>query len=253
MDPLWKAMPYYALRELELLKTFRRNKPSVGISTLKIFILICLKSERDDQGGYSASLTYDQITQYCSLSRRLTSEGLRYLELHNVIEVIGDRKKRYILRNCRREDKKLIPCRFHSQQGYWCKIPFASFIDEGGKIPPFEAMNNRNVVELNALKLYLYLMMVRSGGKAYSSVTIKTIKAKLGISYQDIIVAISFLNSVGLIDKVNYGSNAIGNYDERFAMKFLVRGWECLEWRPAYMSSHQETAFWKEELLDGFF
>ncbi|MDN4130035.1 hypothetical protein [Pantoea ananatis] len=246
-------MPYYVVRELELLKSFKRNKPSVGISTLKIFILICLKSERDDEGGYSASLTYDQITQYCSLSRRLTSEGLRYLELHNIIEVYGDRKKRYILKNCRKEDKNLVTCRFHSKQGYWCKIPFGSFIDEGGRISAFEAMNNRNVVELNALKLYLYVMMVRSGGKAYTAVTIRTMKAKLGISYQEIIVAISFLNSVGLMDKVNYGSNAIGNYDERFAMKFLVSGWECLEWKPTYMSNDKDDEFWKNSLLEDFF
>lgn len=112
-------------------------------------------------------------------------------------------------------------------------------------------MSNRNILELNSLKIFIYLLMIRSGGKVYSAVTLKTIKDKLRLSYQEIMVAIAFLNSVGLVEKVSVGSNSIGNYDERFSIKFLVCGWEILEWKPHYLSSDKDD--WKEQLLSDYF
>jgi hypothetical protein len=97
MTPLWKPVPYYFFRDQELLKKIKRNQVSTGIAALKIFILICLKSEVDEDGIYSAKLTYDKITEICSISRKLTSEGLRFLEKNNVIEVTGERKKNIFL------------------------------------------------------------------------------------------------------------------------------------------------------------
>ena len=124
-------------------------------------------------------------------------------------------------------------------------------MDENGRITAFESMSNRNILELNSLKIFIYLLMIRSGGKVYSAVTLKTIKDKLRLSYQEIMVAIAFLNSVGLVEKVSVGSNSIGNYDERFSIKFLVCGWEILEWKPHYLSSDKDD--WKEQLLSDYF
>lgn len=253
MTPLWKPMPYYVMRDCNALKNIKKNKISTGVAALKIFILICLKSEVDDQGGYSASITYDQFSQLCSLSRKLISEGLRFLESVKVIKTIGDRKKRYMLLNCKREDKKLSLAPFHISNGHWCKLPYKGLVDENSRITAFESMSNRSVVELNSLKIYLYLLMVRSSGKAYSTVTLKTIKEKLKLTYHEIMVAIAFLNSVGLLEKVNVGSNSVGNYDERFAIKFLVSGWESLEWKPRYFSKEIDNQKWKEELLGDLF
>ena len=251
MTPLWKPMPYYVMRDCNVLKNIKKNKVSTGVASLKIFILLCLKSEVDDQGGYSASITYDQFTQLCSLSRRLISEGLRYLESTGVIETLGERKKRYILLNCKLYDKKRVPAPFHTSYGHWCKLPYKGLVDENGRITAFESMSNRNILELNSLKIFIYLLMIRSGGKVYSAVTLKTIKDKLRLSYQEIIFSIAFLNSVGLVEKVSVGSNSIGNYDERFSIKFLVCGWEILEWKPHYLSSDKDD--WKEQLLSDYF
>lgn len=252
MTPLWKPMPYFVLRDCGALKNIKKNKISTGVAALKIFILICLKSGVDDDGGYSASITYDQFAQNCSLSRKLISEGLRYLEQIQLIEIIGERKKRYILRNCIRDEKKLVPSRFHISNGHWCKLPYKGLFDENNRITSFESMSNRNVVELNALKIFLYLLMVRSGGKVYSAVTLKTIKLKLSLSYQEIMIAISYLNIIGLVERCEVGSNSIGNYDERFSIKFLVCGWESLEWKPHYYTSDDDEA-WKDQILDDVF
>lgn len=252
MTPLWKPMPYYVMRDCNVLKDMKKNKVSTGVAALKVFIFICLKSEMDDGGRYSASITYDQFTQFCSLSRRLISEALRYLELTGTIETSGERKKRYILLNCKRENKQLKPAHFHTSNGHWCKLPYKGLVDENGRITAFESMSNRNVIELNSLKIFLYLLMVRSSGKAYSSITLKTISSRLSLSYQEIMVSIAFLNIIGLVDKANVGSNSIGHYDERFSIKFLVCGWESLEWKPHYLSNENDDD-WKEELFSDFF
>lgn len=112
---------------------------------------------------------------------------------------------------------------------------------------PFKSIGNRNLVELNALKIYLYVLMVRSGGKAHSTVTLKTIKSRLNLSYQEIMIAIPFLNTVGFLEKVNIGPNSIGNYEETFSIMFLVYGWESLEWRTHYISKDDDD--WKNELF----
>lgn len=244
-------MPYYVMRDLCFLKNLKRNKVSTGVSALKIFILICLKSEKNEQGIYSSSLTYDQINEYCSLSRKLISEGLKYLEENKVIEILGDRKKTYVLLNCRKNEGQLSLSRFNTSNGHWCKLPYRSFINEHGDIMPFKSIGNRNLVELNALKIYLYVLMVRSGGKAHSTVTLKTIKSRLNLSYQEIMIAIPFLNTVGFLEKVNIGPNSIGHYEETFSIMFLVYGWESLEWRPHYISNDDDD--WKNELFDKVF
>lgn len=248
MNFLWKPMPYYIMRDCGLLKNFKKNQVSQGISALKIFMLICLKSEIDENGIYSANLTYDQISQICSLSRKLVSDGLRFLKATGAIEVSGDRKKKYILLNCERNDGVRRVARFSSTNGHWCKLPFKGVVDEKNRITAFEAMTNRSVHELNALRLFLYLLMVRSRGFSHSFVTLKKIKTRLSINYQEVIIAIGYLQSLGLVVKVDVGTNSIGNYDERFSISFLVCGWEGLEWKPRYLSEEQE----KNQINDVF-
>ncbi|EMD9175800.1 hypothetical protein ACMSX5_001678 [Cronobacter turicensis] len=241
-------MPYYIMRDCGLLKNFKKNQVSQGISALKIFMLICLKSEIDENGIYSANLTYDQISQICSLSRKLVSDGLRFLKATGAIEVSGDRKKKYILLNCERNDGVRRVARFSSTNGHWCKLPFKGVVDEKNRITAFEAMTNRSVHELNALRLFLYLLMVRSRGFSHSFVTLKKIKTRLSINYQEVMIAIGYLQSLGLVVKVDVGTNSIGNYDERFSISFLVCGWEGLEWKPRYLSEEQE----KNQINDVF-
>lgn len=61
-------------------------------------------------------------------------------------------------------------------------------------------------------------------------------------------IAIGYLQSLGLVVKVDVGTNTIGSYDERFALSFLVCGWEGLEWKPRYLSEEQ----WKNQITDVF-
>lgn len=248
MQFFWKPMPYFIMRDCEFLKNMKKNKVSQGIAALKIFMLITLKSEVDENGILSAGITYDQFSQHCSLSRKLISEGLRYLEDEGVIRVKGEKKKRYILINCKRIDDSMTTSDFKASNGHWCKLPYKGLVDENNRITAFESMTNRSIHELNALRIFLYLLMVRSREHLYSSVTIRTIYRRLSISYQEVMIAIGYMQSLGLIVKVNAGTNTIGNYDEKFAIDFLVCGWESLEWKPHYLSSEQ----WKKDVLGRF-
>ena len=248
MRIFWKPMPYFIMRDREFLKNMKKNKVSQGISALKIFIFICLKSEVDENGILSAGITYDEFSQYCSLSRRLISEGLRYLENSGVIRVKGEKKKRYILINCKRTDSSLISSDFTAGNGHWCKLPYRGLVDENNRITAFESMKNRSIHELNALRIFLYLLMIRSKEHLYSSVTIRTIYRRLSISYQEVMIAIGYMQSLGLIVRVDAGTNTVGNYDEKFALAFLVCGWESLDWKPKYLSD----AEWKKDVFGRF-
>ncbi|HAJ3045811.1 TPA: hypothetical protein HMT76_26170, partial [Escherichia coli] len=80
MTHFWKPMPYYYFRDKDTLSLFKRNDISTGIAAMKIYILICLTSNSDESGNYCSSLTYDQISKYASLSRKLISSGFKKLD-----------------------------------------------------------------------------------------------------------------------------------------------------------------------------
>ena len=249
MTPFWKPMPYYALREKEVLKLFKRNNLSSSIAAIKIYILICLTSNLDENGNYCTSLTYDQLTKYASLSRKLVSNGLKKLYELELLNFEGDKKKKYYLMGVKRTGKVFSETRFKSSQGYWAKLPFAGFVDGSGRITAFESMSNRSPVELNSLKLFIYLLSIRSKDQVSISVTLSKIRSTLDISFQDIMIAIGFMQSIGMLYKVNLGVNTISNYDAAFSINFLVCGWESLEWKPTYLS-HDE---WKNKMLAKMF
>ena len=236
MSPLWKPMPYYIMRDKKFLQSLKKNKVSQGISVLKLFIVICLKSDIDEEGKIGANLTYDDFAAMCSLSRKLINSGLRVLEEAKIIRTKGERKKRYILINCKPREKGRDLADFSTSHGFWCKMPYKGVVDDKSHIPSFEAMTNRGVNELNALKVYLYLLMIRSRGDVYISVKLSIICGKLTLSSQEVINAVGYLKAIGLVAKVDVGSNTMINNDDRFAIAFLVSGWESLEWKPNYLT-----------------
>lgn len=61
-------------------------------------------------------------------------------------------------------------------------------------------------------------------------------------------IAIGYMQSLGLIVRVDAGTNTVGNYDEKFALAFLVCGWESLDWKPKYLSD----AEWKKDVFGRF-
>ena len=58
----------------------------------------------------------------------------------------------------------------------------------------------------------------------------------MALSNQEVINAVGYLKAIGLVAKVDVGSNTMVNNDDRFAIAFLVSGWESLEWKPNYIT-----------------
>lgn len=254
MNLYWKPMPYYWIRNGNVLKSFKRNEVSTAIAALKMYILIVLTSNKDTEGTYSSSITYDQITKSAAISRKLVSAGFKKLFELNLIDFSGVRKKKYFLMgvtHLRMDDMKFCPqrARFSSNQGYWAKTPNVGLIDEAGRITAFEAMTNRSHLELNSLKLFIYLLSIKSKGTVVISVSPSKIRNNIGVSYPDIFTAIGFMQSIGMIYRANLGTNTISYHEPSLSIHFLLCGWESLEWKPNYVSDSE----WKERFLSDAF
>lgn len=249
MKPFWKPMPYYYLRDKNKIMSFKKNDLSASIAAIKIYILICLFSNSDEYGNYCALLTYDQLSKYGALSRKLVRNGLKKLSEMELIDDEGIKKKKYYLVGVKRTGTSFSKTRFSSSLGFWAKMPFTGLVDDSGRVTAFEAMSNRSVVELNSLKLFLYLLSIRSKDDVFISVTLSKIKSKLAISFQEIMLSIAFMQSIGMIYKVNLGGNTISKYDEAFSIIFFVCGWEGLAWKPKYLSNED----FKDRVLNNIF
>ncbi|MCF3691950.1 hypothetical protein L2E17_25185, partial [Salmonella enterica subsp. enterica serovar Weltevreden] len=77
------------------------------------YILICLTSNLDENGKYCTSLTYDQLTNYDSLSRKLVRNGLKKLYELDLMNFEGDKKKKYYLMCVKRTGKVFSENRFN--------------------------------------------------------------------------------------------------------------------------------------------
>lgn len=236
MKPFWKPMPYYILREKNALNGFKRNNISGGVAALKVYIIICLFSNHNEDGDYCASLTYDQISKLASISRALVRKGLLLLSDLELISSKGKKKINYHLVGVNRVGKVYTSAHFNSRMGFWAKLPSIGLIDESGRIPAFEAMTNRSYLELNALRVFVYLLYIRSNGDVCISVSLAKISNKLGLPIPDILSSIGFLQSTGLLYKVNFFGNSAKGYDSAASLDFFTCGWEHLEWKPAYLS-----------------
>lgn len=215
----WAPLPSYFIR-YEGLKHMNPWQPSKDIAAAKLLILLAIKIKTHGVSGW-VSLTYDEMTEVAGLSRTLVCKGIRRLEQFQLIMVEGAKKKRYSLRL--RETHK-----------GWTKIPAGSLFDEAGAIRAFKTFHNRYDYELNALRLFLYLLHIRSNGDRYSYVTNATIFKKTGMPYSQIPLAVGFMKSCGLlIERVVQPAEKPVPFDdenlypyryELIGSKYLVKG-----------------------------
>lgn len=180
----WAPLPSYFIR-YEGLRRMNPRQPSKDIAAAKLLILLTIKLKTHGVNGW-VLLTYDEMTEMAGLSRTLVCRGIRRLEQFQLIKSDGAKKKRYSLL-------------LHESHKGWTKIPAGSLFDEAGTIRAFKTFHNRYDYELNALKLFLYLLHIRSNGDRYSYVTDATIYKKTGMSFSDIQLAVGFLKSCGLL------------------------------------------------------
>lgn len=180
----WAPIPAYFFR-YDGLKELNPRQPSRDIAAMKLYILLAIKIKTHGIDGW-VSLTYDEMTEIAGLSRTLVSSGIKRLLMLRLIIIDGAKKKRYQITQ-------------HQTYNGWTKIPARPLFNESGVITAFSSFHNRYDYELNALKLFLYLLYIRSNYNTYSVVTNAKIFQKTGMSYSQIHAAIGFMTACGLL------------------------------------------------------
>lgn len=192
------------------LKEFTAHRDIVDkISAIKLFIIFCIKMEHGKDGRFTCSLTYEQLTEIASLSRSSVRKGLIFLDSKNIIYSEGVRNKVYIINNV-------------GLSG-WCKIPIKALMKNADEIEPFKILFNRYGHELNALKLYLYLLAIRDNDSAFSEVSIGKITTRTGISAKEVRVAFSFMQTMGLLNSVEEVVGSVSDArEDGILFRFLI-------------------------------
>lgn len=197
----WKPLPCDWVRDgrIKALGWSSRARVSRAEATASLMVFLALVTHSDVREGngrglpnhLEVDLTYNALMVITGLSKALVSAGLKALEELGLIQTVREgRKNLYLLEGF--------------QAGSWVKLPSRALF-QGRVIEAFSVFTKRSKVELYALKLYLYLASARSAQLFYSMSTYMRIHEVTGIPMEDIARAISFLESCGLLARVERG------------------------------------------------
>lgn len=203
----WGQAPIWWIRD-GLIKDLKWKTDDLGrgaakISALKIYLaIVALGDVKQHEitavdGGvsiaeqYVARLTYSRLTEVAGLSRKLISEGLSVLKTLGLVhvEVMG-----------RSQSYSLIG--FKSTE--WTKVPIRALWDKEKEIiKPLNKFSMRNKIELYALKMYFYLLSIRTNTSSSSCVSFETISKQTGIPERDIPRTYTYLSGVNMLSYVD--------------------------------------------------
>lgn len=237
VDLIWVKMPSTWVSAGVLRLNFSSKRAvSTDIAALKIFLYLCLFSEpvkRKKQVLASewlperirhntttvvtqaeASITYDAISAGCSLSRKMVSEGLKKLiSLRLIIKEGTTRKIRYVIQG--------------SLDSGWAKLPKRELIKLNQEVEAFHSIKNRYDYERDAIKLFIYLLTVRTNRYHYIDVSRGKISQATGIELLKIDECLGYLTGLGLIEKVEtqgYTTRGTHSIEENKLHRYYVAG-----------------------------
>jgi len=251
MTPLWKPLPYSRLRECNFLNKIDEASPSNWIAAIKVYLSIVIKADVDADGCYCSFLSYPQLQKMTGMSRQLICNGLSKLKSFGIIRDEGVRKKKYIIMVCDKGSTMSLPVMkaFSSfSDGAWCKLPVKGLVDSKGRVSAFLAMSNRNVNELHALRLFIYLLSIRRKGSVFIVVGKYKLMQKLKFESRQLDMALSHMSSIGFIVKQRYRSGDLLDFKKTEMYAFLLCGWEVLEWN----HNRMKELDWMESYIDDF-
>jgi hypothetical protein len=161
-----------------------------------------------------ANITYDDLTKGCCLSRLLVSRGLKKLVALNLIGKEGTtRKINYVIQG--------------SLDTGWCKLPKRQLVKIEHEVSSFQAIKNRYHHERDALKVFMYLLTVRTNRFQHVDVSRGKISSSTGVDVYHIEESLAFLLGVGLLDEVKskgYIRNAPEYVDKYKLHRYFVVG-----------------------------
>jgi DNA-binding transcriptional ArsR family regulator len=211
-DMLWVKMPSNWITSGALKSNFSSNSSmTTDISALKLYMYLCLFSIpitrrktlsvakflpdtpywrlRDEVTLAEAKLTYDDLTKGCGLSRSLVSRGLRKLvDLKLITKEGTTRKINYVIQG--------------SLDAGWCKLPKRQLVKIEQQVSSFQAIKNRYHHERDALKVFMYLLTIRTNRYQHVDVSRGKISVSTGVDLYHIEESLAFLLGVGLLEEV---------------------------------------------------
>jgi len=153
------------------------------IAALMSLMAIAHHANQDD--GVS-KLTYDELTNFTTLSRAKVSSGLKKLEEENLIERNSLSRSVYKLSN------------YDSARG-WAKLPAKGLYSADREISAFSEFGLRKAGELNALKLFFLFVSRRDNNTNMANISYDKIQIYTGIERNNIKRGLSILVLNGLI------------------------------------------------------
>ncbi|WP_323996645.1 winged helix-turn-helix domain-containing protein [Aeromonas hydrophila] len=229
----WKRIPSTRFVDDSVLRELHGGRGGVcghrnvgaKISALMLYIALglCAEEEEDDGGGrvLRASPTYDELQELSGLSRPLISTALSVLDELKLIEREPQgRGVSYVLTG-------------YSPARGWCKVPFRAIskkVNGSVQIEPFRHFKKRGLMELYALKLFLYLLAIRDNETSESKVSYELISERTAIPRSAIRKTGSFLLSSGLLSNIYQSSyqNSDGSEGDGGSNKYCVTGFKDL-------------------------
>jgi len=181
--------------ELGGLKNFQW-KDGGSDNTAGLMALIAIAHKADQETG-RAQVTYNELCTAIDISRAKLSKGLGLLEQRTIIGRWQGGRSSF----------QLIG---YDRAGGWCKLP-AKPLYIGPVIEAFRHFRLRNMVELNAIRLYLLFAARRGRDTNLANISFDRITKSTGIRRHDIKAATSFLASLSLSYVERVPSN-INNY-----------------------------------------
>lgn len=190
----WVRLPTDWIRAEKLKQLcWKAGEGSDNLAGLMLLVAIAHHTEQDT--GVTR-LSYDQIEEATGISRAKIAAGLSVLEKNEILE-----------RNIGRSVHRLA--NYDKNRG-WGKLP-AKGLYIGKRIDAFDEFNLRKKVELDAMKIYLLFVAMRSNETNLAKIGFEKISEYTGVYRNDIKHAMSFLAASGLVYVEHVPSNT-NNY-----------------------------------------
>lgn len=176
----WTQFPTEWIRRGEL-KKFAWSRHG-GTATAALMVLLAL-GQRLAPDHTEVSATYDDLTKSLSISRATLSRAITLLREHHFLDTTVEKRSTFRL-NFRPEP--------------WGKLP-ARPLYSSGVMLPFEHWKLRNIDEMNALKIYFYLISARDRQTNYILSTYPTFEKYTGVHVGSVRSAMSVLTHSRLV------------------------------------------------------
>ncbi|PAY03171.1 hypothetical protein CKO50_01195 [Pseudoalteromonas sp. HM-SA03] len=204
----WSRMPSYWIRDenslpLSKMKWTGCNKAD-QIAALMIYIVMVHHANDEPTTKHpevgTCELTYTRLSDITGLSRAKIAGGLRVLLNLEIIEDISvGRNNIFKITN------------FENRSG-WAKLPAKGLYSKDlSRIEAFHSFHLRRKNELNAMKVYLVILALRSDAKNYAIVSYDKLSMYTGIHRNELKSAISLLINLNLL-QVDSGVSDMNEY-----------------------------------------